>query len=159
MFEPEGLLNMRQVLIGSIVALSLFWCGPALADDVEKDNFGRILEAHLWEGVSAVYYLAADSDNLAKHAFAAGFTDEVKEFETAFSAFKHSGHLHGSLEQDVALIEVHWLEFTAIGQAIVEQALKGEKAAAADLAKFWQTADAIDEHLDAIIERGAHPDI
>jgi hypothetical protein len=151
---------MRQVLIGSIVALSLF-CGPALAEDAEKDDFGRIpkLEANLWEGVSAVYYLAADSDNLAKHAFAAGFSDEVKEFEEAFSAFKHSGHLHGPLEQDLAEIEVHWMEFTAIGQAIVEQALKGEKAAAADLAKFWQKADAIDEHLDAIIERAAHPEI
>jgi len=152
---------MRQVLVGTIVALSLFWCGPALAEDGEKDNFGRIpkLEADLWEGVSAVYYLAADSDNLAKHAFAAEFTDEVKEFENAFSAFKHSGHLHGPLEQDVAGIEVHWPQFKAMGQAIVEQALKGEKAAAADLAKFWQTADAIDEHLDAIIERAAHPDI
>ena len=152
---------MRQVLVGTIVALSLFWCGPALAEDGEKDNFGRIpkLEADLWEGVSAVYYLAADSDNLAKHAFAAEFTDEVKEFENAFSAFKHSGHLHGPLEQEVAGIEVHWPQFKAMGQAIVEQALKGEKAAAADLAKFWQTADAIDEHLDAIIERAGHPEI
>jgi hypothetical protein len=152
---------MKQVLTGSIVALSLFWSGPAVAKDVEKDNLGRIgkLEADLWEGVSAVYYLAADSDNLAKHAFAAEFSDEVKEFEDAFSAFKHSGHLHGPLAQDVAGIEEHWPEFKATGQAIVEQALKGKKAAAADLARFWQTADAIDEHLDEIIERASQPEI
>lgn len=152
---------MKQVLIGSIVAASLFWCGPALAEDREKDNFGRItkLEADLWEGVSAVYYLAADSDNLAKHAFAAEFTDEVKEFEDAFSGFKHSGRLDGPFEQEVAGIEAHWPAFKATGQAIVEQALKGEKAAAADLAKFWQTADAIDEHLDVIIEQASHPEI
>ncbi len=152
---------MRQVSIGSIVALSLFWCGPALAEDAEKDNFGRItkLEADLWEGVSAVYYLAADAGNLAKHAFAAEFNDEVKEFEDGFSTFKHSDHLHGSVGPDVARIEEHWPEFKAIGQAIVEQALKGEKPAAADLAKFWQTADAIDEHIDEIIERASHPEI
>jgi hypothetical protein len=152
---------MKQVLIGSIVAASLFWCGPVLAENAGKDNFGRItkLEADLWEGVSAVYYLAADSGNLAKHAFAAEFTEEVKEFEDAFSAFKHSGRLLGPLEQDVAGIEEHWPAFKAIGQAIVEQALKGKKAVAADLAKFWRMADAIDEHLDGIIEQASHPEI
>jgi hypothetical protein len=151
---------MKQVLIGGIaVAASLLWSGTAYAEDVEKDDLSRITkcEADLWEGVSAVYYLVADSGNLAKHAFAAEFTEEVKEFEDAFSAVRLSGHLHGPLKENVARIEQHWLSFKSTGEALVEQALKGEKAAAAELAKFWQTADAIDEHLDEIIEGAAHP--
>jgi hypothetical protein len=152
---------MKRVLIGSIVAASILWSGPALAEESGKDDSIRLTkcEVELWEAVSAVYYLAADSDNLAKHAFENQFTDEVKEFEDMFSAFKHSGHLHGPLEQDVAEIEVHWLEFKATGQTLVEQALKGQKAATADLAKLWQKADAIDEHLGDIIERSSHPEI
>jgi anti-sigma factor RsiW len=61
------------------------------------------------------------------------------------------------MEQVAAGIEEHWLNLKATGEAIVEQALKGQKAAAADLAKFWRTADAIDEHLDEMIEAAAHP--
>jgi hypothetical protein len=152
---------MKRFLIGGIVAANLLWSGPALAEGSGKDDSIRLTrcQVELWEAVSAVYYLAADTDNLAKHAFESQFTDEVKEFEDMFSAFKQSGHLHGPLEQDVADIGVHWLEFKATGQAMVEQALKGQKAAAADLAKFWQTADAIDEHLGDIIERSSHPEI
>jgi hypothetical protein len=152
---------MKRVLIGTMVAANLLWSGPALAEESSKDDSIRLTrcEVELWEAVSAVYYLAADSDNLAKHAFETQFTDEVKEFEDMFSAFKQSGHPHGPVEQDVAQIEVHWLAFKATGQAMVEQALKGQKAAAADLAKFWQTADAIDEHLGDIIERSSHPEI
>jgi hypothetical protein len=151
---------MKQVLIVSIFAASLLWSGTALAEDVEKDNLGRLAkcEADLWEGVGAVYYLVADSSNLAKHAFAAEFADEVKEFEDAIRAIRLSGHLHGGLEQNVAKIEDHWKSFKSTGEALVQQALKGEKAAAADLANFWQTADAIDEHLDEIIEGAAQPE-
>ena len=151
---------MRPFFIASIVAASLLCSGTALAEDVERGNLNRIskCEADLWEGVSAVYYLVADSGNLARHAFAAEFQKEVKDFEEAFSAIKHSGHLHGTLEQAVTNIEQHWTSFRSTGEALVEQALKGEKAAAAELAKFWQTADAIDEHLDQIIESAAHPE-
>jgi hypothetical protein len=150
---------MKQVLIGSIVAANLLWSGPALADEAEKDNPARLTkcEVELWEAVSAVYYLVADSDNLAKHAFAAQFEDEVKEFENVFSAVRHSSQVHGPMEHIVAGVEEHWLELKATGEAIVEQALKGKKAAATDLAKFWRTADAIDEHLDEMIEAAAHP--
>jgi hypothetical protein len=151
---------MMRVLIGSIVAANLLWNGPAFAEAGEKESSTRPTkcEVELWEAVSAVYYLVADSDNLAKHAFAAQFTDEVKEFENEFSALKYAGH-HGPLEQDVAGIEEHWLEFKATGQAIVDKALTGQKAAAADLAKFWRMADAINEHLDEIIKVAAHAEM
>jgi hypothetical protein len=151
---------MRPFFIATIVAANLLCSGTALAEDVERENLNRIskCEADLWEGVSAVYYLVADSGNLARHAFAAEFQEEVKEFEEALSVIKHSGHLHGALEQAVTHIEETWIYFRSTGEALVEQALKGEKAAAADLAKFWQTADAIDEHIDEIIEGTQRPE-
>jgi hypothetical protein len=150
---------MKKIFTGTVIAVSLLWSGSALGEEsgMKLRPLAKC-EADLWEAASAVYYLVADSNNLGRHAFATEFKKEVEEFEDRLNVARLRGVVEGDVAVQVAEIEGHWLSFKETGEALVAKALKGERADAMQLAKFWQVTETIDEHLDMLIEEVAYPE-
>ena len=102
-------------------------------------------EAALWQGVSALYYFAADPHHPFREELASDYFDDVLEFGHHLKLLKEDS---AAAARDFDEIETLWKEFMVAGAEVINAGLEGACCTSLQLARVRDRAEEVQTALD-----------